>query len=394
MSNTPPPSPSDTEPPGARKKGYGKDPLHSYGLMTPLFWHGMLPGDFWRMMKKNGCRVSLRGASYAAAITAVGMGHLVGAASQKLLHGKQIASAQPEKPPLFVLGHWRSGTTLLHEFLIRDSRHTYPTTYECFAPHHFLTTESWFTPMIGWLLPKKRPMDNVATGWNRPQEDEFALCSMGLPSPYRSWAFPKHGPVDADWLTLENVSESDRQRWREALRRFVHTLTVRRPGRVVLKSPPHTARVKTLLEIFPDAKFVHISRDPLVLFPSTVRLWRSLSMVQSLQGPKENYDWIEEEVFSNLERMYEAFERDRELIPEGNLAELSYEDLIADPKAQLRGIYDQLDLGDFTAVETALDAYLQETGDYKTNRYELPDDIREKVSKRWAAYAERYGYAG
>ncbi len=383
---------SPTKPTESRKAGYGSDPLHAYGLMTPLFWHGMLPGDFWRMMAKNGCRVSPRGAATSLAITAVGAGHLLGAAAQRLLYGKRIAQLRLEKPPLFVLGHWRSGTTLLHEFLIRDTRHTYPTTYECFAPQHFLATESWLTPMIGWLLPKKRPMDNVATGWNRPQEDEFALCSMGLPSPYRTWAFPQHGPVDADWLTLENISETDRQRWCESLRQFVHTLSARRPGRVILKSPPHTARVKTLLKIFPDAKFVHITRDPQVLFPSTVRLWRSLSMVQSLQGLKENYDWIEEEVFSNLVRMYEAFEHDRELIPEGNLAELRYEDLIADPKAQLRGIYDQLNLGDFSEVETALDAYLKETGDYKTNRYTLPDDVREKVGDRWQAYAERYGY--
>ena len=40
--------------------------------------------------------------------------------------------------PVFVIGHWRAGTTLLHELLVRDPRHTYPNTYDCFGPNHFL----------------------------------------------------------------------------------------------------------------------------------------------------------------------------------------------------------------------------------------------------------------
>ncbi|MEO0530839.1 MAG: sulfotransferase [Planctomycetota bacterium] len=255
-------------------------------------------------------------------------------------------------------------------------------------------TEGWLTPLIGWLLPKKRPMDNVATGWDRPQEDEFALCSLGLPTPYRSWAFPQHGPVDADWLTLENVSDADRQRWGTALRRFVGVLSLKRAGRVILKSPPHTARIKTILEHFPDARFVHISRDPLKLFPSTVRLWKSLCDVQSLQSYQPQYDWIEEEVFSNLTRMYEAYDRDRGLIPEGRLVEVSYEDLVADPKTTLATVYDGLSLGDFAKhAEPGVHAYLAEEKGYKTNRFELADDVKAKIGERWHAYAEQWGYA-
>lgn len=381
------------DPEKPKPQGYGADPLHHYGWITPRFWHGMLPWDFWSLAIKNGFKVSTRGFFTSGTITAIGCGHVVGRLVQQALHGARLRRSGPDQPPLFVLGHWRSGTTLLHELLIRDPRNTYPTTYECFAPHHFLVTEPWLTPLIGWLLPKKRPMDNVATGWDRPQEDEFALCSLGLPTPYRAWAFPDHGPTDSDWLTLDGVSETDRKRWRDALRGFVAALSLRRQGRVVLKSPPHTARVAELLKAFPDARFVHISRDPMKLFPSTVRLWKSLCDVQSLQGYRERYDWIEEEVFSNLTRMYDAYERDRTLIPEGNLAELRYEDLVADPKAALRGVYDGLGLGDFTDAERGVDEYLSAERDYKTNRFELPDDVRERVAERWSGYAERYGYA-
>lgn len=376
-----------------KKQGYGADPLHHYGWITPRFWHGMLPWDFWPMALKNRCRFSVRGALTSGTITGIGLFHAATKLWNELLVGRRIRHSRPSQPPLFVLGHWRSGTTLLHELLIRDPRHTYPTTFECFAPHHFLVTEAWITPLIGWLLPKKRPMDNVATGWERPQEDEFALCSLGLPTPYRSWAFPDHGPVDAEWLTLDGVDEADRQRWIEALRRFVAALSLKQSGRIILKSPPHTARVRTILEAFPDARFVHISRDPLKLFPSTVRLWKSLCDVQSLQGYRESYDWIEEEVFSNLNRMYEAYDRDRGLIPEGRLAEVRYEDLTADTKGTLRSVYEQLDLGDFANAEPGVDDYLAAERDYKTNRFELPDDVRERILDRWSGYAERWGYA-
>ncbi len=375
-----------------KKQGYGADPTHHYGWVTPRFWHGMLPLAFWRFVISRGVRVNFRGALTCISISLIGLFHLFAKGLNWLLLGRKLRLAQPTAPPLFVLGHWRSGTTLLHELLIRDPRHVYPTTYECFAPHHFLVTESFVTPLIGWLLPKKRPMDNVATGWDRPQEDEFALCSLGLPTPYRSWAFPDQGPVNPEWLTLDEVSPEDRSRWGDALRRFVSSLTLKRHGRVILKSPPHTARIKTLLEVFPDARFVHISRDPMKLFPSTVRLWKSLADVQSLQGYREEYGWIEEEVFTNLTRMYEAYDRDRPLIPEGRLVEMSYEDLVADPKAALRAVYEGLDLGDFANAEPGVDAYLAEEKGYKTNRFELPEEVKAKINERWRGYAERWGY--
>ena len=378
-------------PPQNKKQGYGADPPHAYGLLTPRFWHGMLPEDYLRMLAKNRFGLSFHGAATSTTILMAGVAHHVGRLFQRGLYGKRLKTAKPDQPPLFVLGHWRSGTTLLHELLIRDPRHTYPTTYECFTPHHFLVSEKWAAPLVGWLLPEKRPMDNVAAGWDRPQEDEFALCSLGLPSPYLVWAFPRNGPVATKWLTLD-VAEHDRQRWIAALQGLVGAIAVSRQGRVVLKSPPHTARVRTLLEAFPDARFVHITRDPMVLFPSTVRLWKSLCDVQTLQGTRTSYDWIEEEVLSNLERMYDAFESDRTLIPEGRLAELKYEDLIADPSARLQEVYEQLDLGDYSVAKPAVDAYLSEQRDYKTNRYALPEEVESRVRDRWSSYAERYGY--
>jgi hypothetical protein len=152
--------------------------------------------------------------------------------------------------------------------------------------------------------------------------------------------------------------------------------------------------VKTILEVFPNARFIHIVRDPLVLFPSTVRLWKSLSEVQGFQIPRDDGGWMEKSILDNFVRMYECFEQDRELIPPGRLIDVRYEELAADPVGTMRQIYQRLGLGDFAEVEPALLRHTMKTRDYKTNQYTLPPDVAERVRGRWAPYFQRYGYNG
>jgi hypothetical protein len=131
-----------------------------------------------------------------------------------------------------------------------------------------------------------------------------------------------------------------------------------------------------------------------VLFPSTVRLWKSLSEVQGFQIPREEAGWIEDHVLNTFVRMYECFEQDRELVPPGRLIDVRYEDLVADPVDQMRDVYERLDLGDFWAVETAIAEYAAKSHDYKTNKYTLPPEVADRVRGRWAPYFQRYGYNG
>jgi hypothetical protein len=48
----------------------------------------------------------------------------------------------------------------------------------------------------------------MAAGWDRPQEDEFALANLGVPSPYLAWAFPHHGPVNDEYLDERVVASA------------------------------------------------------------------------------------------------------------------------------------------------------------------------------------------
>jgi hypothetical protein len=359
----------------------------------PMFWDGMNFPGWMRLITKNRCHLPWQKWYALPMVTAFSLFHSAYRCWQWIVVG-WLVKKRIDFPPLFILGHWRSGTTLLHELLVLDPRHTYPTTYECFAPNHFVITESVATRLLGFLLPARRPMDNMPAGWHRPQEDEFALCNLGLPSPYLTIAFPNEPPQDQEYLTLEHVPANDLARWKKKFLRFLQEINYRskRPQRIVLKSPPHTGRIKVLLEMFPDAKFVHIVRDPFVVFPSTVHLWKTLYSSQGMQKP--TFAGLDKHVFDNFTQMYERFEADRHRIPSENFCEIRYEDLITDPVAGIRQVYEKLSLGGYDEALPALQAFVAATKGYETNKYrELEPALRDQIATRWATYIQQYGYA-
>jgi hypothetical protein len=171
------------------------------------------------------------------------------AAGENALYSRRVRQVTLPPDPVFVLGHWRTGTTLLHELLALDPRHRSPTTYECLLPNHFLLTQRWLKPWSGFVLPRTRWFDNVAVGWDRPQEDEFALLNLGLGSPYAWIAKPNDTCRDWRFLDLTDVTTVERERWENGFQRFLQRLYLTRRGRLVLKSPPHTCRIPTPLAV-------------------------------------------------------------------------------------------------------------------------------------------------
>src|SRR5262249_55748182 len=158
--------------------------------------------------------IGLRGIPPAFAITCFSVFNSSMSLAQWMIHGGAIHATKIEKPPVFILGHWRSGTTYLHELMSLDDRFNSPNTYQCFATSHFVFTEYLLTRMFWFMIPAQRPMDNVAAGMDRPQEDEFALCALGLPSPMANEAFPNHPPRYLETLDMEGMSEEDLKRWK------------------------------------------------------------------------------------------------------------------------------------------------------------------------------------
>lgn len=358
---------------------------------NPRFWDGMTVCALLKLFNSAGWRIAPARWPMAFVVSCLSVSNSLFACWQKLRYGGKLRKTQLVDEPIFIVGHWRSGTTLLHEYMMRDDRFACSDTYECFAPSHFLVSGSIFRPWVKYLMPKKRPMDNMAAGLDRPQEDEFAICALGMNSPYRDVAFPNGKPIDEDYLTLRNVSDSNRKRWLDSLEYILKALTIAYGKRVVLKSPPHTARLRTIRERFPNAKFVHISRDPYTLFPSTVNLWTKLSQTHGFQIPKKG-PALEEKVLRNFEQMYDAFCEDAQDVPAGNLCEVSYDQLVQSPVETIEKIYKELGIDGFEEKKEEFVKFAATQKSYKKNKFELAPEIKEVIAKRWKKYFDRYHY--
>ena len=357
---------------------------------APPFWAGCGAVAWWRLLRRGQFAVDRSRVRRAAFISASSLVQTALGFVQSVLHGREIAETEA-RAPVFVLGHWRTGTTLLHELLACDPRFAAPTTYDCFNPHHFLLTRSWLPPLLRRFSPTRRPMDAVLAGWERPQEDEFALVLLGQPSPYERIAFPNEPEAGTAALDLHNLPTRSRAEWERTFRRFVRALTLANRGRqLVLKSPPHTARVPTLLKLFPQSRFVHLVRDPYAVYASALNLWRVLGAAHGLQTPL--WEGLPEYVLSTFERMYRAFDSARELIPHGHLHELRYEDLVREPVARLEEMYRALGLGDFEPARGPVSDYLSRVAGHESAAHVVTADERRAINDRWGDYCRRYGY--
>lgn len=295
------------------------------------------------------------------------------------------------KPPIFVLGHWRSGTTYLHELLCQDDRFAFPNSYQTSFPHIFLTTEAFEKPLLAPFIPPTRPMDNMRLTFASPQEDEFALCSSSLRSPCLQWVFPRQKERYRKYLTFKAVDTDDLVRWKDAFLTFVRKVQWRCDRPLLLKSPPHTGRIKLLKELFPEARFVHVHRDPFRVFQSTRRLSRIMFDWHSLQ--RADLESVDDWVLEQYREMYDAFFEQQRLIPAGMFHEVAFEQLERDPVGEIKKLYGALGLPEFEVFEPLLKRYVDSLAGYrKTEFAELPNALKDRIYREWTICFEKWGY--
>ena len=308
-------------------------------------------------------------------------------AFERVRYGRRIR-ATPVPPPVFILGHWRSGTTFLHGLLAVDERFAYPSYREAFCPRTFLTTDlpvRTFMPSGGTRLT-----DNVEHDLDAPEEDAFALAALTGDAHYVGLAF-RGDPVAARFLTLAGTTIRERRRWAAALIWFYKKLTYKYDGRpLILKSPGHTCRVSTLRHIFPDAKFVFIHRNPYDVIRSSMRVagvWHGLDQ-PDLEVAVCNG------IIAQYRLVHEVFEQQAADVPDGSLHRLSFEDLEERPLAEVERVYEALDLPDFEGVRPQLRTHLAALSGYeKTSHRDLRPQLREMVATELEPYFEQWGYS-
>jgi hypothetical protein len=329
--------------------------------------------------------------------------HLV----QESLFGRAIAQCQIAHAPIFVIGHWRTGTTFLHTLLALDEKFVAPNTLECFVPSHSLISAYWLRLLLEWFLPRTRPMDEIPLRWDQPQEDEFALLNLGMGTPYEILLFPNHRPAGIEFLNMSGLTPAEIEAWTAGLLHFLKQVQFRSnrenknsrtTKRLIVKSPAHTARLSILRRLFPDAKFIHLVRHPYEVFESTIRLWQAMCDTQGCQRPRldslsNGAPALEEYVLQTMELLYHDFPFQIGQLPSSKFCELRYEDLVRAPIAELGRIYSSLDLGAFERVQPAIERHLALHPFRTLNRRQISDACKAEVRDRWQWYMERYDYS-
>lgn len=354
-----------------------------------MMWHGMNLSGLWRMMRAKPAlhwsrlHKSLPLPLFAAWNSAMG-------ALESLAYGRAVEKTELTEPPLIVLGFWRSGTTLLQNLLSHDPQFGHLGLYQALFPWHFLLTETVAKKLTAPFVPKTRPMDNMEINWDAPQEDDIATAIMSQVSPYMFLSRPHD--TDQFWKTLdfEKLPAGEQERYKTCLVHLLKKMTYRSRKRIMLKSPFHTYHVKALVDLFPEAKFLYIHRNPYHVIRSGCHLRRRMIEENSLGKPV--FKNVEDEIIGTYQLGFERYEQQRQFIPNGNLHEICYEAMEADPVGELDLAYDSLGLNGFAELKQELTPRLPSLKQYQKNKFHNDAALVRRCQEELAVAYERFGY--
>lgn len=315
----------------------------------------------------------------------------------------------PVRAPVFVIGHARSGTSLLHELLSRDAeRFSTFLTWELFLPAIVQKKlvrglGALDRRLLGGRLDRRirrfedrafaRGREMHPMSLTRPEEDEFlfaASCASGV------WVllFPY-------WRELQGLYYTDElpPRRRRRLLRFYRGCVQRQlwlngPEKTHLsKNPTFCGKVESLLEEFPDARFVVCQRTPYDTIPSLLKLvtrnWKAARC--SPARIEDSRRILAEQSFHTYRYPLEVLARHRET----RWTEVDYRALVDDPKRMVEEVYAQLGLPLTPAYEKALEAEEARSRSHRAEHvYSLGEFGLEpgEIRSRLADLFERYGW--
>jgi hypothetical protein len=339
----------------------------------------------WRELRRRhpwalSRQLELRGYLAGGMLSALG-------AIQQALYARALQELEL-RPPLFLVGHWRSGTTLLHELLALDSDFVTPSTYACFNPHHFLLTRHAALKSSHSAL---RPTGDVEVRPDSPQEEEFALLCLGAVSPYEAFLFPSALSQVPRLSDPDRFEPAQARRWDRTMT-WILKATAYAGGaqrRLLLKSPSDAFRIARLRRLFEGARFVRIVREPGAVFASTLRLWESMWRRYALTTAPAREVLIEELLRIGLE-LDRAMGEELGSLPARDVATVRYEALVSDPYRTIAAAYEQLGLKEPAGWRSRIEAYLLLHPAPARSATPSDQPWRARVENGWALLYERY----
>ena len=313
---------------------------------------------------------------------------------EQILFSKKLSRTPLPKSPVFILGHWRSGTTLLHNAMAQDKQFAFINTFQSVFANQFFASRWLFKPIMRLLMPEKRPADNVLLSPELPQEEGIALSNINSFGFYNFFYFPR------DWKAFYHRYISGDSATPDSLRTYglrykkliAQSLIEYNRTAFISKFPPNTGAVRHLLEMFPEAKFIYIYRNPLYVFLSTVNFFKTTHGALMLQS--FSHKEFEEMVFELYELIIRDYENQKALIPQQHLVEIRYEEFEMNPLEGLRNIYHSLLLDGFEASTPAFKKYLDSQKRFEKGAHSFNQEEIERISAMLGFAMKLYGYAG
>jgi len=268
--------------------------------------------------------------------------------------------------PIFVLGFYRSGTTWMQQLLAAHEDFATPSLFQTVAPEFMLLLGKILKPplqLASKVTGQQNPYHRLPFDWDFPGEEDVAINALTYPCDFnRIYQYPSYAQ---ETLTQHfgTHSEDTKNNWLNAHRYFLDKIQLAKPNkRIILKSPPNTARVGALVSAYPNAKFVYLHRDPATCMQSYLRLWEINEAFIFEDCPKELQSQTAQAIY---EIVISQYRQQKHLIHPQNLIEISYEDFIQNPKQHLDDIYKKFNIPADDRKRERQYQLLQERSDYQ-----------------------------
>ena len=312
--------------------------------------------------------------------------------AEKLLYFKKLRKTHINEQPVFIIGFWRSGTTMLHSFLCQDPQAGYVTTFQGVFPNLVLSQNKWFKSFVNSILPKNRPFDGYAMDMDFPQEEDFAMMSLQPKSLYKMFYFPKdYKNIYAKELYLEQLTENERKRWKSNYLSLISKAMLSTGGkRYFSKNPCNIFRVKTLTELFPDAKFIFIYRNPYPVVESLYRFANAILPGSELQHLDKG---IPRSFFIQLyKEAIDEYLRIKTSITPQNLIEIKYEEFKKQPIEMIRDVYDRFGIEGFEKALPYMTSYFENNHPDERKPYSIDPETYHLVNTYAGDIVTKLGY--
>lgn len=318
-----------------------------------------------------------------------------GVAWERFFLREEIKATFIEEPIVFVLGHHRSGTTLLHKLLTADPQWAYPLTYDFAFSYSPKPVRNIVLPTLqkvfDWVDLKHSHFNNYSMNLADPLEEDMSMIAGGIGV---SGFWGDIFPLQRQHFTKKNIvfDKKDKQRFQEAYLHYLKKLSRQYEGKpLMLKNPPNTGRINALLELFPTAKFVFIHRNPYQVFFSTRALWhRTILKIYTLQSITA--EQIDDLIFQYYKTLTDAYLSQRENIPTENLIEIRYEEMEKKPFEVIQRIYTELRLPNWETAKTHLLHKIQQERHYKKYSYQYSETVQDRIYREWGTYIDLWEY--